>query len=77
MIEMSQIRMIVSAQREWRHFFLLIRSPKSGWRFLTVFLILLWHFAIMNRYILILINLLLQKYTNDSFYGGRGMLLEY
>lgn len=61
MIEMSQIRMIVSAPREWRHFFLLIRSPKSGWRFLTVFLILLWHFAIMNRYSLILINLLLQK----------------
>lgn len=57
-------------------FLALIRSPKSGWRFLTVFLILLWHFTLMNRYSLILINLLLQKYTSDNFYGGRGMLLE-
>lgn len=77
MIEMSQIRMIVNASREWGHFFLaLIRSPKSGWRFLTVFLILLWHFTIMNRYSLILVNLLLQKYTSDNFYGGSEMHLE-
>lgn len=77
MIEMSQIRMVVNAPRAWRHFFLaLIRSPKSGWRFLTVFLILLWHFTIMNRYSLILVNLLLQKYTSDNFYGGSEMHLE-
>lgn len=77
MIEMSQIRIVVNAPRAWRHFFLaLIRSPKSGWRFLTVFLILLWPFTIMNRYSLILINLLLQKYTSDNFYGGSEMLLE-
>lgn len=77
MIEMSQIRMVVNAPRAWRHFFLaLIRFPKSGWRFLTVFLILLWHFTIMNRYSLILVNLLLQKYTSDNFYGGSEMHLE-
>lgn len=77
MIEMSQIRIVVNAPRAWRHFFLaLIRSPKSGWRFLTVFFILLWPFTIMNRYSLILINLLLQKYTSDNFYGGSEMLLE-
>lgn len=57
-------------------FLALIRSPKSGWRFLTVFLILLWHFTIMNRYSLILVNLLLQKYTSDNFYGGSEMHLE-